>query len=175
MPEGCTTLLSRWLLGLSGQCDVVLFCLTDASKPLTFKSFLLHSNHVFLGRPLGLLPVTIVLSTFFGHVSGSIRWRWLCQRRRPSLSTLCYIVVHCVSLLHRPNRILSSSDDILSVSFCEQIHLIIIISLRLRRETSSCFASHVSQAYSKTLHTCIVGITTRFQRKTTVTEKWQYA
>ena len=45
----------------------------EPSKPLTATSFFIHCNHVFLGWPLGLLPVTIVLSTFLGHVSGSIR------------------------------------------------------------------------------------------------------
>ena len=118
---------------LGAQRHAILFRANDASKPLTFKSFLMHSNHVFLGCTLGFLPVTIVLSTFLGHVSGSIRWRWPYQRRRPRLSTF--------SMLHRPNWLFSSSDVILSVSFVEQIHLIIIISLRWRWETSSCVAA----------------------------------
>ena len=53
-------------LELSAQCHAVLLCATNASNSLNFKSFIMHSNHVFPGQPLGLLPVTIVLSTFLG-------------------------------------------------------------------------------------------------------------
>ena len=66
MSEGCTTSLSRprWLLGLSAQRYVVLLCVNDAPKPLTFKSFLMYSNHVFLGRTLGLLSVKLSCPPF---------------------------------------------------------------------------------------------------------------
>ena len=68
--ECCTTSLlrPRQLLGLSARYHAVLFCANNASKPLTFESFLIHSIHAFLARPLWLLPVTIVIV----HLS------WLC-------------------------------------------------------------------------------------------------
>ena len=144
---GCTTPLSRplWLLEWIALHHSFLFWTNDPSKPLTARSFFMHYNHVFLGRPLGLLPVTIVLSTFLGQVSGSIRWTWPYQRRRPHLSAF--------SIEPKPNRLLSSSDGTLSLSFAEHIHLIIITSFQLRRETSSCATAHVSLAYNKTLRT----------------------
>ena len=126
------------------EVECLMACNPIPSKPLTFRSLLIHSTHVFLGWPLGLPPVTIVLSTFLGHVSGSIHWRWPYQQRFPCLSTF--------SMLHRPNRLLRSSDDILYASFVEKIHLI-IISLRLRWETSFCVAAHVSLTYNETLCT----------------------
>ena len=58
----------------------------NVSKYLTATSCFIHCNHVFLGWPLGLLPVTIVLSTFLGQVSGYICWTWPYQRRHPHLS-----------------------------------------------------------------------------------------
>ena len=86
MSEGCTTPLSHplWLLEWIALHHAFLFWTNDASKPLTARSFFIHCNYVFLGRPLGLLPVAIVLSTFLGHVSGSKRWTWPYQRRRPN-------------------------------------------------------------------------------------------
>ena len=113
VPKDCSTSLSRphRFFGLSAQHHAILFCASDAFKPLTFKSFLTDSSRVFLGRTLGLLPVTIVLSAFLGHVSGSIHWRWPYQRRRLRLRTF--------SVPHRPNQLLSSSDGILSASFVE--------------------------------------------------------
>ena len=147
MSEGCTTPLSRplRLLEWIALHHTFLFWTNDASKPLTARSFFIHCNHVFLGWPLGLLPVTMVLSTFLGHVSGFIRWTWPYQRRHPHLRAF--------SIEPKPNRLLSSSDGTLSLSFAKHVHLIIIISLRLRRETSSCVAAHVSLAYNKTLCT----------------------
>ena len=146
MSEGCTTPLScpLRLLGWIALCHAFLFWTNDASKPLTARSFFIHYNHVFLELPLGLLPATIVLSTFLGHVSGSICWTWPYQRRCPCLRAF--------SIEPKPNWHLSSSDGTLSLSFAEHIHLIIIISLWLRQETSSCVASHVSLAYNKTLY-----------------------
>ena len=147
MSEGCTTLLLclLWHLEWIAPFHAFLLWTNDASKPLTARSFFIHCNHVFLGRPVGILPVTTVLSTFLGQVSGSICWTWPYQRRCPHLSAF--------SIEPKPNQLLRSSDGTLSLSFTEHIHLIIIISLRLRRETSSCTAAHVSLAYNKTLRT----------------------
>ena len=147
MSEGCTTPLSHpfRLLEWIALCHAFLLWTNDASKPLTARSFFIHCNHVFLGRPLGLLPVTIVLSTFLDQVSGSIRWTWPYQRRHPHLSAF--------TIEPKPNQLLSSPDGTLSLGFMEHNHLIIIISLWLRRETSSCVAAHISLAYNKTLHT----------------------
>ena len=140
MFKGLTTSLSRprWLLRLSSQCHAVLVCPNDAFMPLTFESFLMHSNHVFLGRPLELLSFKIVFSTSLGHVSGSICRRWLYQWRGSRLITFF--------MQHRPNQFLSSSDGILSITFVEQIHLN-IISLQLRWETSFCVAAKISLGY----------------------------
>ena len=148
--KGCTTPMSRplRLLGWIALCHAFLFWTNNVSKPLTARFFFIHCNHVFLGQPLRLLPVTIVLSTFLGHVSGSICWTWPHQRRRPCLRAF--------SMEPKPNRLLSSSDGTLSLSFVEHIHLIIIISLWLRRGTSSCVAAHVSLAYNKTLRTHVL-------------------
>ena len=145
MSEGCTTPLPCPLRILEwiAKHHAILFWTNDASKPLTARSFFIHCNHVFLG-PIGLLPVTIVLSTFLGQVSGSIRWTWPYQRRRPHLRAF--------SIEPKPNRLLSSSDGTSSLSFADHIRLI-IISFRLRQETSSCFVANVSLPYNKTLLT----------------------
>ena len=147
MSEGCTTPLSHplRLMEYTALHHAFLFRTNDASKPLTARSFFVHCNHVFLGRSLGLLPVTIVLSTFLGHTSGSICWTWPYQRRRPCLREL--------SIEPKPDQLLSSFYGTLSLNFAEHIHLIIIISLRLRRELFSCVAAHVSLACNKTLRT----------------------
>ena len=115
-------------------CSPVLY--QRCFQAFHFKSFLMHSSHAFLGQPLGLLPVMIVFSTFLDHLSGSICWRWPYQWRRSHLSTFFRV--------QRPNQLLSSPGGILSTSFVKQIHLIIIISLLLRRETSSCVAASLN-------------------------------
>ena len=107
-------------------------CLSHASSPLTFKSFFQYFNHVFLGWPVELLPVTIILSFFLDLVSGFMCCRWPYQRIRPRLSTFF--------TNHRTTLFLNSPDVTLSVSFVEHIHLIVIKSFRLRQEISAGFS-----------------------------------
>ena len=136
----------KWFLMHSNHVFcAVLFCVNYAPKPLTFKSFLMHSNHFILGQPLELLPVMIVLSIFLGHVSGSTCWRWPFQCRRSCLSIFSMLLNFLVYLL-------SSFDAILSVSFIKQIHLIIFISMQLRRETSSCIWKHLETIWKQYLN-----------------------
>ena len=71
-----TIVTSTSTLGMDCLCHSFLFWTNDASKPLTARSFFIDCIHVFLGQPLELLPIPIVLSTFLGQVSGSIRWAW---------------------------------------------------------------------------------------------------
>ena len=125
MSEGCTTPLLR-PLGLLERITLhhaFLFWTNNASKPLTARSFFMHCNHVFLGWPLGLLPITIVLSTFGGHVSGSIHWTWPYQRR--------HLHLRASSIKPKPNQLLSSSDGTLSLSLAE--HIILKQWLKLSR------------------------------------------
>ena len=92
------TVMSMLNLGVECPTPCSPICVNDASKPSTSKSFLLHLYHVFLRQPLALLPVTIVLPTFLGHVSESIYCRWPYQLKHPHLNQFSML----------PNQLLNS-------------------------------------------------------------------
>lgn len=139
----------------------VVFCANDAFKPL--KSLLIHSSHIFLGRPLGLLPGSIVL-----YASGSMCSRWRHQHRRSSLITFF--------VLHRPILLLNSSDGTLSVSFVESLHRFIIKSFWWKTgDILLCCSARFAGIQQDTTHTGAVGITMRFQWKSTASNSWHHS
>ena len=109
----------------------------------SLRSLLMQSIHRFAVRPRGLMPSICKLRIFFGHRSVFLRWTCPYHHRRPHLITS--------PTSGRPRRRLNSDIDLLSESLAEHVHLIMALSLRVRRLMS--FVGQVSLAYSKTLRT----------------------
>ena len=92
-------------------------------RPHALRSVLMHSDHVFLGRPRPLLPGMVMLNVEF--ILDMARCTWPYHRRRRERSS--------ESISMTPSCLCNSSEEISSVGLVAQIHLTMARSLRRSR------------------------------------------
>lgn len=114
---------------------------------LTLFNYLIHGLMYVAPRVRGLLYFTVTSSSTLEIECPTPCIPVLCQQCIQAFNFKPFLLHsnHAfLGRLRKPNRLIISSDVILSISFLEQIHLVIVISLRLRRETSSCVAAYLN-------------------------------
>ena len=151
------------MLARVGRCppirplQLLLSCAIPALRLLQSRSFLTHSSHVFLLRPLLFVPATT--NPLHAETQFAMGFRSTCpnhlNRPRSTIS----------SIPSMPNRPLSSSLDILFLRLTPHIHLTIMRSVLSNRCMSSFFIGHVSlPIHHRSLYTSLVNLPLHFQR-----------